>query len=233
MANRYPLIINSATNRIAELPAGDNLDLSNSNISNVANINLSGNLNSSITQIKITGGTTGQYISTDGLGNLTFVAASITVAQTVSNAAQPNITSTGTLTSLSVTGNIITGNISSGIANITTGNISNILFTKYSETVIAGADTGTTTLTPNAEAGSIYTYNVTGGITLNTLANSVAGTSMTIILTQGGVGSYTLTSTMKFAGGTKTLSTAVGAIDIISVFYDGTTYYASLTKGYA
>ena len=33
MANRYPLIVNSTTNRIAELPAGDNLDLSNSNIS--------------------------------------------------------------------------------------------------------------------------------------------------------------------------------------------------------
>jgi hypothetical protein len=38
---------------------------------------------------------------------------------------------------------------------------------------------------------------------------------------------------MKFAGADKTLSTAPGSIDIISVFYDGTNYYASLTKGYA
>jgi hypothetical protein len=37
---------------------------------------------------------------------------------------------------------------------------------------------------------------------------------------------------MKYASGSKILSTAVGAIDIISVFYDGSTYYASLTKGY-
>jgi hypothetical protein len=38
---------------------------------------------------------------------------------------------------------------------------------------------------------------------------------------------------MKFSGGTKTLSTAASSIDVIGVFYDGTTYYASLTKGYA
>jgi hypothetical protein len=56
---------------------------------------------------------------------------------------------------------------------------------------------------------------------------------MVVILTQGGAGSFTLTSTMKFAGGSKTLSTAVGAIDIISIFYDGSTYYATLSKGYA
>ena len=38
MANRFPLIIDSATNRIVELPATDNLDLAGSNISSVANI---------------------------------------------------------------------------------------------------------------------------------------------------------------------------------------------------
>jgi hypothetical protein len=38
---------------------------------------------------------------------------------------------------------------------------------------------------------------------------------------------------MKFLGGVKTLSTAAGAIDIMSVFYDGSTYYASLGKGFA
>jgi hypothetical protein len=38
---------------------------------------------------------------------------------------------------------------------------------------------------------------------------------------------------MKFAGNSKTLSTAASSIDIMSVFYDGTTYYATLSKGYA
>jgi hypothetical protein len=38
---------------------------------------------------------------------------------------------------------------------------------------------------------------------------------------------------MKFAGGVKTLTATAGCIDILTVFYDGTTYYASLGKGYA
>jgi hypothetical protein len=61
----------------------------------------------------------------------------------------------------------------------------------------------------------------------------VAGQSITLILTQDGTGSRLLTSTMKFAGGSKTLSTAANAVDIITVYYDGTTYWASLSKGFA
>ena len=106
------------------------------------------------------------------------------------------------------------------------------MFTKYNETVISGGSVSGS-LTPNAAAGTIYNYTLTGNITLSSLTNSVAGTSMVIILTQDGTGGHTLTSTMKFAGGSKTLSTAASAIDIMSVFYDGSTYYAVLSKGYA
>ena len=75
-------------------------------------------------------------------------------------------------------------------------------------------------------------YGATSGaVTLQ--ANAVAGTSATVILTQDSTGSRTLSSTMKFAGGQKTLSTAGGTTDIISMFYDGSTYYAVLSKGYA
>jgi hypothetical protein len=49
-----------------------------------------------------------------------------------------------------------------------------------------------------------------------------------LIVKQDATGSRTLTSTMKFAGGTKTLTTAANSVDIISVYYDGTTYWASL-----
>jgi hypothetical protein len=38
---------------------------------------------------------------------------------------------------------------------------------------------------------------------------------------------------MKFSGASKTLSTAASSIDIMTVFYDGSTYYASLAKGFA
>jgi hypothetical protein len=65
------------------------------------------------------------------------------------------------------------------------------------------------------------------------LGNAIAGRSMTLIITQDGTGNRTLTSSMKFAGASKTLSTAASSVDIISVFYDGSTYYSALTKGYA
>lgn len=202
MPNRFPLVIDSSTNRIVELPATDNLDLTGSQISSVANITSTGNISAS------------HFIGNGSA--LTGITAS--VANTVSNAAQPNITSVGTLTTLSVSGNLVP---------------TNLVLDKFNETVVAGGNTGATTLTPDAAAGTIFQYTLTGNITLNALSNAVAGTSVTIILTQDGTGNRTLTSNMKFAGGSKTLSTAANSIDIMGVMYDGTTYYASLTKGYA
>jgi hypothetical protein len=197
MSNRFPLIVDSSTNRIKELPATDNLDLTGSNISNVVAINATGNITANV-----------YFGNGSQLTNVT--------AATVTSNAQPNITSTGTLTSLVVSGN----------ANITNTNL-----VKFGETVIAGGNANGT-ITPNASAGTIYNYTLTGNITLSTLANAVAGTSMTIILTQDGTGNRLLTSTMKFAGNVKTLSTTANTTDIMCVFYDGSIYYASLTKGY-
>ena len=346
MVNRVPLIANTISSRIAELGVGDGLDLTGSDISNVANVNINGNLNASsfsnfgsVSNVKITGGSSGQVLITDGAGNLSFggVANYANFAGTVVNSTQSNITSLGTLTSLSVTGNItsgnanlgnlitanyltsvlttnaqpnitsvgtltslsVTGNITSGNANLGnlvtanffsgngsgltgvyaslpitngfsniniigsgninfsvsgtanvmtitgigsnitgnlsvtgTSNVANTLFKKFNETYIY-VGTASGGLTPDASAGTIYQYLINNNITINSLSNAVAGTSMTIIIVQGGSGGYSLSSTMKFQGGNKTLSTAVGAIDIIYVFYDGSTYYATLTKGYA
>jgi hypothetical protein len=103
---------------------------------------------------------------------------------------------------------------------------------RYNEGVFNfGNATGT--ITPNLLNGAIQTMTLTGNITFNSIANVSTGSSATFILTQDATGGRTLTSSMLFAGGTKTLSTAGSSRDIISVFYDGTTYYASLTKGYA
>jgi hypothetical protein len=89
------------------------------------------------------------------------------------------------------------------------------------------------TITPNAADGSIRTITLTGNVTFSAFTSPVSGQTITLIITQDGTGSRTLTSTMKFAGGSKTLSTAAGAIDILTVSYIGTTYYASLAKGFA
>jgi len=62
--------------------------------------------------VKITGGNTGYVLSTDGTGNLAWVekVLSSTVADTVTSNAQPNVTSLGTLTNLTIDGNITLGN---------------------------------------------------------------------------------------------------------------------------
>lgn len=102
----------------------------------------------------------------------------------------------------------------------------------YKETVYtSGATTGT--ITPDVANGNVQAITLTGSITFNAFANAEAGQSMTLIVKQSSSGGETLTSTMKFAGGTKTLSTGANEIDIISVFYDGTTYYASLSTNFS
>ena len=84
------------------------------------------------------------------------------------------------------------------------------------------------TITPDVANGNVQIVTLTGNVTFSAFSNPISGQSLTLIVKQDATGSRTLTSTMKFAGGTKTLSTAANAVDIISVFYDGTNYWASL-----
>ena len=112
------------------------------------------------------------------------------------------------------------------ISSSTNATLKDIRETVYSLTYAS-------TITPDVANGTIQKVTLTGNVTFSAFSNPVAGQSMTLIVTQDGTGSRTLTSTMKWSGGTKTLSTAAGSIDIISVFYDGTDYYASLGKAFA
>jgi len=91
---------------------------------------------------------------------------------------------------------------------------------------------GTTsgTITPDVANGNVQTITLNGNLTFSAFSNPVAGQSLTLIINTNGTG-RTLTSTMLFAGGSKTLSTT-STIDVISVFYNGTTYYASLAKDF-
>ena len=101
------------------------------------------------------------------------------------------------------------------------------------ETVSATGFTGGA-WTVNAANGTIQTATLTSSISSLSFTNLPPGGTVTLIITQGGSGSYTLTTTgIKYAGGSSTLSTAVGAIDMLNILYDGTNYYGSLVKGYA
>jgi hypothetical protein len=107
----------------------------------------------------------------------------------------------------------------------------NVTLKRFQETTVSlGNVTGDISANIDVANGTIFTMSTTGNITINSLNNASAGTSATLIITNGG--SHTLTSSMKFAGGSKTLSTGAGNVDIVSVFYDGSSYYATLSKDY-
>lgn len=185
-----------------------------------------------------------------------------TLTGTLSTASQPNVTSLGTLTSLLVTGNIqsntrlISGNLTStGTLSISTaanGNISiapngtgvinfggstivDPQFRNYREFVQEiGNFSGN--LIPNYNSGTVKKITLDGSLLLNLPTNMPVGGSLTIIIRQDSVGSRLLTTIdpgYKFAGNSKILSTSPGAIDVITIFYDGTDYLAGLSKGFA
>jgi hypothetical protein len=115
------------------------------------------------------GNITGNYILGNG-SQLTSITA--TTAATVTTNAQPNITSVGTLTSLSISGNITSGNILTGgllsaTGNITGGNIRT-----------AGVMSSTGNLTSgNILTGGLLsaTGNITGGNLITSGLLTVAG----------------------------------------------------------
>ena len=96
----------------------------------------------------------------------------------------------------------------------------------------AGSTGGTTTIDWNSANNQGIT--LTASTTL-TLSNPIAGASYTIAVTQGGSGSYTITwPTILWSGGVSpSLSTAVGAIDLIALTYDGTNYYGSFANNFS
>lgn len=163
-------------------------------------------------------GTNGQALLLNSGGNLVFgnVASGATAnfanfAGNVTVAAQANITSVGTLTSLTV----------DGLTSLK----------GYTETTTT-ANTGASIL-PNVAIGTMFNYTANSNFTFNGFTNPVAGQSATFVITQDATGSRVMTSTMKFVGGSKTLSTAANSVDVICVFYSGVGYFASLTKNYS
>jgi hypothetical protein len=86
----------------------------------------------------------------------------------------------------------------------------------------------------DASSGTVHSVLLGGNITLSGMLTTSNGNSLTIILTQDGIGNRTLTTTGSWVwqGGVKTLSTVAGSIDLLKFEYYGGVYYAELRKGY-
>jgi len=153
MPNRYPLVVNTSTGVIQELQAADGLELGNSNIANIGNLNVTGTANlGAVGNITITGGTSGQVLKTDGSGVLSWQNDTATPAGAntqlqfndggTSFGGSANLTfnkTSNTLTtfnanignSVNITANLAANNLSlTGVAvvtgNVTGGNLSSL-----------------------------------------------------------------------------------------------------------
>ena len=158
MADRFPLIANPSTRQIEELSVADNLDLTGNSIVGLSTISTG-----ALTVTTVTG---------------TNVLAS-TLTGTLQTAAQPNITSLGTLTSLNVTGNLSIG------GTLTYEDVTNVdsvgLITARSGVSVTGGDIKVgsgITLSPDGDvfAVGVSTFNgnvlVGSGITLSPDGNA-------------------------------------------------------------
>lgn len=113
----------------------------------------------------------------------------------------------------------------------------NILVTgQYSST--AQTVTYGTTITWNWNSGTNAVVTLTGNITTFNISNAVAGTYATIRMVQDATGSRLLSAlpasskVVNGGAGAITLSTAANAIDLLTVYYDGTNYYWNYGKDY-
>jgi hypothetical protein len=148
-----------------------------------------------LTSLTVTGKVTAGQLQGDGgnisnitAGNITGQVANALVAGTVYTAAQPNITSTGTLTSLNVSGTVtasrFVSNVATGTAPFTVTSTTQVanLNAQYAGTANAVAGANVSGQVANAlVAGTVYTNaqsNITsvGTLTGLTVGNSTANT---------------------------------------------------------
>ena len=208
-------------------------------------------------------GSNGQVITTDGFGNLSFTTIAggggggiqDIVAGTGINVTQDDSAGSVTISSTVVGGDTvsagdnieITAPDSTGAKGINFRNpfntqidagdqiIKRPILQDYAETVNT-IGSGGATVTPDQVNGNVQKLTLTTTpVTMNLPVNMPTGGSMTLILRQDGAGNRVVNfnASYKFAGGSKTLSTAPNAIDIVSVFNDGTDYLASLSTNFS
>ena len=168
--------------------------------------------------LTVGGNISGQNVNAGNLLTANFVTGTLTTA------AQPNITSVGTLSSLSVTGNASAGNLSTGGALSVTGNASaNNLSTTNSITVGNGLQVTTGAL--SVLAGNLDVtgnINVTGNLNYSNVTDLVVGDPLIYIGANNSGDIYDLGIVASYNDGTyEHTGLARNAADDIWTFFDG------------
>ena len=202
LAGSSGLVYNKTTGTLtATLYAG-----SGANLTNIAGANVTGAVAFATTANAVAGANVSGTVSS---------ATTATTAGTVTTAAQSNITSVGTLTSLGVNGTvtavaftantgIFTGN-GSGLSAIAGANVSGAVSFATTANAVAGANVSgavSFATTANAVAGA----NVSGAVSFATTANAVAGANV----------SGTVSQATTVMGATQNNITTLGALTTLS-----------------
>lgn len=91
------------------------------------------------------------------------------------------------------------------------------------------------TINWNMDLGSVMQVTLGGNRTIAAPTNLVSGGTYTAVIKQDATGNRTMTwnAVFKFAGGSKTLSTAANAVDVATFVSDGVNLYGQLIKAVA
>lgn len=197
----------------------------------------------------VTAGTTGSastipIITVDTYGRITGVSSAANPQGTVTSIVAGTGLNGGTITgsgtiSLPTTG-VAAGTYQGSVTVDTLGRITAATnnLTGYSEGIFNLGNSANPSV--NVANGNVQRLTLTGNWTFPGFATPVTGQSVTLIITQDATGNRTISTTgitARWAGGAnagnKTLSTAANSIDLLTIFFDGSTYYFSLSKGFA
>lgn len=94
----------------------------------------------------------------------------------------------------------------------------------YKETIYAIGSNDSPSI--DVANGNVQTVTISSGLSLPAFSNAETGQSVTLIVSGSGTASGT--AAYKFAGGNTTLTT----LSLVSIFYDGTNYYASIATDF-
>ena len=192
------------------------------------------------TGVSISGGNTiniGQAIASSSSPSFVGLSLSgLNVTGIVAN------TAAGVLTTVSATGTgqvvkentptLISPNI--GAATASSLNSTGDITAKRYKLTMPSAITAASTTNIDLSTGNVFSINLGSNITTLNLTNPAIGTYL-IKLVQDATGARTISFPVawKWAGGiAPTLTTTANKLDIVTLVYDGTTYYATIVKNF-
>lgn len=192
------------------------------------------------TGVNITGGNTiniGQAVATTSSPSFTGLnVTGLNVSGIVANSAAGALSTIGTTGSGLVvkenTPTLITPNL--GAATASSINVTGDLLAKRFKLTMPTATTASATTNIDLSTGNVFTINLGANITTLTTSNPAVGTYL-VKFVQDATGSRTVSfpAAWKWAGGiVPVLTTTASKLDIVTLVYDGTNFYATIVKNF-